>query len=700
MPTPEALTAELMSFIHSAWRAHVVHTATAMDIIRHPLTWPWSALFLVLTPLAASARPLAIDDIYQLRTVSEPQLSPDGEWVAYTVTTSVRETDEDQSDIWLVSWDGRQSVQVTDTPKASEHRPHWSPDGRYLGFLSDRGDAKAGDQVWVLDRRGAEARQATRFNGDVSEFAWAPDSARFVFAAQAMGPAEKSDKPVPIVVDRFQIKQDEDGYLGPERSHLFLQNVSGGAATALTGGRFNEVLPAWSPDGSAIAFFTKRGEDIDTTNNWDVYLVEPRAGARPRQLTTNPGADGDPTEEWGVASARFSPDSARIAYLHGGPPELYWYGISQVGVAQSAGGAPLLPTQSLDRNTVDPRWSTDGKQLYFRIEDDRSIQLARMKLPAGRIERLTATGSSVTEFDVGRRGRVVVLSTTVDRPGELAAVESGKLRWLTHHNDGWLADVPLAPAANIGFRSPDGAEVHGLLVTPQMPRPAQGYPALLRLHGGPVSQHQHEFDFAWQYYAGQGYAVIAPNPRGSTGRGGRFQQLLIANWGYADVPDAMAAVDHVVKSGVADPQRLGVGGWSYGAILTNYVIASDQRFKAATSGAGMANMLAGYGTDHYAREWELELGLPWVNTELWLRLSYPFLHADRIRTPTLFLGGSEDWNVPVMHSEQMYQALRRLGVETRLVVYPGESHSISRPSFYADRLQRYVAWYDQFLKTP
>ena len=620
--------------------------------------------------LASAARGLALEDIYRLQAVSEPQFSPDGKWVAYTVTVSVKETDEDQSDIWLVSWDGRQSVQVTDTPKASEQRPRWSPDGRYLGFLSDRGDQsgakKSGDQVWILDRRGAEARQVTRFDGSVSAFAWAPDSSR----------------------------------LGAERSHLYLQDRQGGAATPLTGGAFDDVLPAWSPDGSTIAFFTKRGGDPDTHNNWDVYRVDPRAGAEPRQLTSNPGTDGDPTEEWGVASVRFSPDSRQLAYLHGGPPELYWYGLVQVGVTAGTGGEPHLPTTALDRNTFDPRWSADGRWLYFRLEDDRSIQLARTRLPGGKIERLTAPGATVTDYDVSRNGRVVVLSTTVDQPAELAALESGKLRGLTRHNAAWLADVPLAAASNIEFRSPDGTAIHGLLVTPRGPRPEKGYPALLRLHGGPVSQHQHEFDFAWQYFATRGYAVIAPNPRGSTGRGAHFQQLLIANWGYADVPDVLAAVDHAVEAGTADPARLGVGGWSYGAILTNYVIASDQRFKAATSGAGQSNMLAGYGVDHYVIEWELELGVPWVNPEPWLRLSFPFLHADRIRTPTLFLGGAEDFNVPVMHSEQMYQALRRLGVPTRLVIYPGERHGISRPSFYADRLQRYVDWYDRFLKSP
>jgi dipeptidyl aminopeptidase/acylaminoacyl peptidase len=224
------------------------------------------------------------------------------------------------------------------------------------------------------------------------------------------------------------------------------------------------------------------------------------------------------------------------------------------------------------------------------------------------------------------------------------------------------------------------------------------YPTVLRLHGGPVAQWQHEFDFSWQVIAAQGYVVFGPNPRGSSGRGEAFQKTIFGDWGNADVPDVLAAADYLVETGIADPKRLGVGGWSSGSMLTNYTIASDTRFRAATSGAGVSNMLAGFGTDEWWQDWEAELGLPWETPENWLRVSYPFLHADRIKTPTLFLCGAEDYNVPVIHSEQMYMALKRLGVPTQLIVYPGQSHGISKPSFQRDVLTRYLAWYDQWLR--
>jgi dipeptidyl aminopeptidase/acylaminoacyl peptidase len=223
---------------------------------------------------------------------------------------------------------------------------------------------------------------------------------------------------------------------------------------------------------------------------------------------------------------------------------------------------------------------------------------------------------------------------------------------------------------------------------------------VLRIHGGPVSQFANEFDFAWQLLAAQGYAVVAANPRGSSGRGEKFSMAIWADWGNKDGQDVLAAVDYAVAQGVADPSRLGVGGWSYGGILTNQVIARDQRFKAATSGAGQSNVLAGYGTDQYVREYEAELGTPWGNTAAWLRVSYPFLHADRIVTPTLFLCGDRDFNVPLLNSEQMYQALKSLGRETQLVIYPGEHHGIKKPSYQRDRLERYLDWYGRYLKQP
>jgi dipeptidyl aminopeptidase/acylaminoacyl peptidase len=658
----------------------------------------------VLLALPASARPLVADDYYRLQTVSDPRISPDGLWVAYTVTTPRREGDKEDADIWLVRWNGGENIRLTNTA-FDEHSPRWSPDGKLIAFLSDRAGGMGGDQIWLLNRAGGEARQLSRFSSDVTSFAWSPDGTRIVFSAEVTPPGQaESDHPQPIVIDRLQFKSDDSGYLRGERTHLFLLDVMSGETTQITDGPFDELQPTWSPDGSQIAFISKRGDDPDTHANWDLYLVDPRPGSTPRALTVSTGTDGDPTEDWGSRTPAFSAAGKHVAYMATGKPEDLWYSLVQVGVVLASGGngEASRPTAKLDRNTLDPQWSADGKWVYFRLEDDLSMVLARVRVRDGHVERLTQPESVITEFDIGAgrraRGRIAVVRTTIDRPGEIFAVEGRKLRALTHHNDEWLQDVELAEARTIQFKSAGDQTIRGLMLVPAGSSSLDRRPTILRLHGGPVGQHQYEFDFEWQALAAEGYVIVAPNPRGSSGRGYAFQKSLFAKWGTADVPDVLAAADYAVSIGLADPDRLGVGGWSYGAILTNYVIAADTRFKAATSGAGMGNMLAGYGDDEYVREWELELGLPWEQTERWLRVSAPFLKAGGIKTPTLFLVGAEDYNVPLIGAEQMYQALRRLNVPTQLVIYPGEHHGFARPSFRVDRLQRYLKWYGRYLK--
>jgi dipeptidyl aminopeptidase/acylaminoacyl peptidase len=241
--------------------------------------------------------------------------------------------------------------------------------------------------------------------------------------------------------------------------------------------------------------------------------------------------------------------------------------------------------------------------------------------------------------------------------------------------------------------------VHGLLVKPAGYAAGKKYPMLLYIHGGPKGQDQHSFSFDREFFAANGYAVLSVNYRGSDGRGSAFQRAIFADWGNKEVVDLMGAVDEAVRMGVADPDRLGIGGWSYGGILTDYSIATEPaRFKAAVSGAGSALQLTMYGHDQYVVQYEQELGVPWKAKDVWLKVSYPFFQADRIKTPTLFLGGEKDFNVPITGGEQMYQALKSLGVDTQLVIYPGQFHGLTIPSYQRDRLERYLAWYEKYLK--
>jgi dipeptidyl aminopeptidase/acylaminoacyl peptidase len=291
-----------------------------------------------------------------------------------------------------------------------------------------------------------------------------------------------------------------------------------------------------------------------------------------------------------------------------------------------------------------------------------------------------------------------VISSTDTEHGDIFAMENGKLRQLTHQNDALFAELEIAPTEEVRFKSKDGTEVHGLLTKPVGYVPGNKVPLLLRIHGGPNGQDGHSFNTERQWFAANGYAVLAVNYRGSAGRGQQFSHAIAADWGHLEVEDLQAGVDHVVKIGLADPDRLGVGGWSYGGILTDYMIASDHRFKAATSGAGTGFTISFYGTDQYIIQYDYEIGPPWKAFDTYVKLSYPFLHADRITTPTLFLGGERDFNVPIQGGQQMYEALKSLGIDTELVIYPNQFHGLTTPSYIRDRLQRYVAWYDKYLK--
>jgi dipeptidyl aminopeptidase/acylaminoacyl peptidase len=650
----------------------------------------------------AGARTLTPADINNLRTVANPALDPSGNWVAYDVTAADVKADKNFTHVWMTSTDGSRTVQLTNREGESESTPRWSPDGRWLAFISSRDDKKENDQLWLLDRTGGEARPLTKLNGSVVDYVWSPTSRAIALVVMDPDPNAESDdvkeedkKPKPIVVDRFQFKRDVDGYLGTRRQRLTMVDITTGATRRLNSGDFDDHLPAFSPDGARIAFVSNRDPDPDRSYNTDLWVAS-AAGSNqaPTRLTTFAGADNDPDYETYPA---WSPDGRNIAYIQGGPVELFSYGTRRLAVVPAAGGTPRILTASLDRNIGHPIWSANGRSLQVLVEDDRAKWLGSVPAAGGTVRQLTSGRLVLSTVDQLSRTRTVALGADPAHPAEVHLVESGKARRLTRHNDAWLAGVELASVEDTAVRSKDGTEVHGFLLKP-VNGGAGPAPTVLRIHGGPQAQYDYSFNFDWQLFAANGYAVVAANPRGSTGRGQDFGKGIYAAWGSVDVQDVLAAVDDAVARGVADPRRLGVGGWSYGGILTNYVIASDPRFRAATSGASISNILAGYGTDQYIRDYEMELGKPWEKPEVWTRLSYPFLHADRIKTPTLFLAGDQDFNVPLLNSEQMYQALRSNEVDTQLIIYPGQYHGIKRPSFLRDRAQRYLDWYAKYLK--
>ncbi len=660
-------------------------------------------------PAFAQKRSLQVDDIFNIRDVRDPQRSPDGRWVAYTVATAVKDTDKNNTDVWMVSWDGGQQIQLTSTPEG-ESSPRWSPDNKYLSFISSRMGAKDG-QVWLLNRAGGEAVKLTDIKGGVSDHAWSPDGKRLVLVVNEPDPADTTDKdkpegekdekktPKPIVIDRYSFKRDVDGFLRGERTHLYLFDVAAKKAEILTPGNFNEESPAWSPDGSQIAFIRRHGDgDVDKAPNFDLFVVEAKTGAAPRRLTTTTA------EESGRPA--WSPDGKQIAYLLGDELKYYAYDQAQLMVIPASGGEPRALTRTLDRPVSSAVWSSDGSTLSFTIVDDRAQHVGRVPAGGGKVERLLEGRRVVSNLSGGSDGAFAVLASTATALPEVHALEGGpstgsgqaKLRKLSKQNDGWIKDVILGTTEDFTSTSKDGTVVNSVLVKPATFDASRKYPLLLRIHGGPNGQDQHSFNYEREVFAANGYVVLAVNYRGSNGRGNAYQKEIFADWGNKEVIDLLGAMDAIQKQTWVDSSRLGIGGWSYGGISTNYTIAQDTRFKAAISGAGSSNQLSMYGSDMYITQYEQELGPPWKSPDLWLKVSYPFFKADRIKTPTLFLVGQNDFNVPLSGSEQMYQALRSLGVDTQLVIYPNQFHGITIPSYRIDRMQRYLDWYAKYLK--
>ena len=656
-------------------------------------------------PAQTARRPLKLDDMTRFRNVSDPQISPDGQWVAYTLSTVDAKADRSNTHIWMVNIDGSNNRQITFSNE-SESSPRWSPDGRYISFTSSRPGKTRGNQVWLMDRNGGEAQQLTELKGRLQGHEWSPDSKRLALVVgdpdpdadpnPSPQPGATPRVPKPIVIDRYRFKQDGQGYLLKGRhSYVYLFDIATKKLDRLTNSKWDESSPAWSPDGTRIAFMSNHSEDPDRDPSAQLYVADAKPGATEKQLTPAGTRAGRGRPEW-------SPDSKWIAFLEGEEMKYGAYSMDHLALVPSDGSsAPtrVKAAEDLDRGVSSPRFSADGKSIRFLVTDDRSVYPMKANLSGGAAEKLLAPPIVISGWNFNA-GKTVTISGGDTKTNEIYVWEGNSLRQLTRQNDDLFAELDLGVTEEVGFKSKDGTQVNGLLTYPVGYVKGTKVPMLLRIHGGPNAQDQHSFSLERQMFAAHGYAVLAVNYRGSSGRGQKFSRAIFADWGNYEVQDLLAGVDHVVKMGVADPDRLGVGGWSYGGILTDYLIATDNRFKGATSGAGTAFTVAFYGTDQYIIQYDHEIGPPWNPKafETYVKISYPFLHADRIQTPTLFMGGERDFNVPIEGSQQMYQALRSLGIDTQLIIYPNENHGIQRPSYQRDRMERYLAWYDKYVK--
>lgn len=648
-----------------------------------------------LAPLAHAGRSLSPQDWYRFQAVTGLALANDGSAAVYVVTSYDKAADESRDAIWSVDWNAGHPTRVVQL-KSEDYAPspHFTPDGRSITFLSAQ--TKPGTtQLWLVGRAGGSPRQLSHVPGDVRQYAWAPDGRHAVLAVSGA----ESKTPRPIVIDALHFKEDREGYLDANsRTHLYLLDAVSGRAEALASDPLrSDSLAIFSNDAKQLAFVGKRDDAADDLGADVIYVADATAHATPRRVA----------RVWAPNHQQliWSEDGQHLILLLGNEPKYNAYITDHLAVLDTSSGRIQAIDGQPDRAALVPCLANDRRTLQFALEDDGYQYPAQLPVAGGTLQRLA--GPSVVEELACAGSHTAVLATNDSSAVEVYALEQGKLRPLSAHNQALLAELSLGSVSDLSFRASDGTDVHGQIVKPPGYVAGRRYPTIVWIHGGPNGQDDHSLELEGyspplerQLFATHGFVVLAINYRGSTGRGVQYARSIAADWGDKEVIDLRAGLDYAIATGIADPARLGVGGWSYGGILTDCLIASDPRFKAAISGAGSANQLSMYGADEYILQYNAEMGVPWRTTDRWLKVSYAFFHADRIKTPTLFMGGDKDFDVPLAGGEQMYQALRSLGVPSELIVYPGEYHVLTRPSFLVDRFQRYLDWMTKYLGQP
>ncbi len=477
-----------------------------------------------------------------MKYVDDPEVSPDGKWVAYILSEADTAEDKYDEDIWMTATDGSGSVQLTYSDE-DETQPKWSPDNKWISFLSGSHKAKEKTQFWLMDRRGGEAKQVTELKVSISDYEWSPDSKKVIFTIkdQEVRPDSLKDHPAkPYVIDRYQFKADITGYLENKYSHLYLFDLETKKLDTLTKGNYNHSDPAWSPDGKYIAYTSNRTDDPDRNTNSDIFIIEAKPKAKPRQLTT--WADFDRNPEW-------SPDGKSIAYLRSISPEWDAYDEPHLATISVDGGEPKILTKTLDRPVTNPEWSKDGKSILALIEDDRERYVMSFDVASGKYTKISEGDRSVTIVRPLDQNKSVVLMSETKKLPEIYVLENKSFKALTNHNDAFLKTRSFASAEGFTFKDRDGIQVSGILYWPAGKAKTEKLPLVLWIHGGPVAQDEYEFDMTIQMIAARGYAVAAINYRGSNGRGYPFARAIFGDWGNKEVVDLIDGVNYLIKKG-------------------------------------------------------------------------------------------------------------------------------------------------------
>ena len=643
----------------------------------------------IATAQNTGLRNIGPNDIYRMSTISSPKISPEGNWVLYSVSKIDSSKDKFSSKLYMVSADGKETVALTEQTKGASNY-NWSPDGKYISFLAAGREEEEGAQLYLMDRRGGEPIQVTHIKGELEAYQWFKDGKHLIFTIKDFNYADtaKSKNRKPYEIDRYRFKADYEGYLDNRKTHLYGFELATKKLDTLTKGNYNESDVSISKDGKMITYASNVSASPDQNDNTSIFLLALGASQSPIKLTTYKGSNRSP---------KFSPDNLSIAYLQASSEDAYnMYDLQQLAVIDIKTKNSKLLTKNFDRSIENIVWANDSKSVYALVEDDRAQNLMQINASTGEVKALTTEMAVYNAIDLNENGTMVALYSNTATPNEIYIANNNNFQKITHLQDAFLAPLKKLVVKGISAIASDKNKVNGILYLPDSN--AKKLPLILFIHGGPVAQDEYSFDMTRQIYAAAGYAVAAVNYRGSSGRGANYTKAIYADWGNKEVKDIIGITNELIKEGIADSSKLAIAGWSYGGILTNYTIATDTRFKAAVSGAGSSLMLSFYGTDQYITQYEPELGKPWNNLKKWLDVSYPFFKVKEIKTPTLFMASQADFNVPVVGAEQMYQAFKSDGIPTQLIIYPNQNHGIRVPSYLVHRYNSHLNWFKTYLK--
>ncbi len=644
-----------------------------------------------------SPRPLKIEDLYGLKNLADVQFHPDGDRLAYVVAETDPEANDYHSAVWVTWLSTGEARKFTQGTKRDTF-PRWSPDGRWLAFLSDRGGDKP--QVWVMPADGGEPRQLTRLRRGVIEFAWAPDSRRLALVSRGDDPDPESDV---RVITTVKYKFDGVGFL-EGRTHIWTVDLAGHVAQ-VTDGDWDDSRPAWSPDGRQIAFASNRSAERDFTLQTDIFVV-PAEGGEARQLT--PGNGDADAPSW-------SPDGRLIAYVGHDRGRLTGAN-NRLWVVPAAGGPPRNLTPDWDPaigvfimgslpGPIQPHapiWTPDGRGLVITAADRGNTHIFKVDL-AGNITRLVGGERTCLYASLSPDGaRLAFIAGDNLNPRELFLLEDGEERQLTRLNADFLAEISLVRPERFVYAGADGLEIEGWVMKPLGFGAGKRYPLLLHVHGGPHAAYGNNFMFDFQLEAASGYVVLYTNPRASQSYGEAFATMNIGDWGGKDFEDLMRGVDFILAQGYVDPDRLGITGASYGGFMTNWAVGHTDRFRAAVTENSLSNLLSFYGTSDIGTWFsEAELGAdPFDRPDIYLGRS-PISYVKNIKTPLLIIHAEADHRCPIEQGEQLFVALKRLGKEAVFVRFPAESHgmrSAGKPRHRTERLRHILGWFNKYLQ--